>query len=51
MQKLNLFIIVCKYMLRLLAHFAHKRRFASRTIPFLLADIGEGIREVEIIQW
>lgn len=35
----------------IVTRFIHQNRFLNKIIPFNLADIGEGITEVQIIQW
>ncbi|KAH8599037.1 2-oxoacid dehydrogenases acyltransferase-domain-containing protein [Bisporella sp. PMI_857] len=57
----QIFSQLCSRQLRMLQHSSRKSSFAKRLFhasvrrqvikPFLLADIGEGIRECEIIQW
>jgi hypothetical protein len=35
----------------LLKKYFHSTVYQQKRIPFLLADIGEGITECEIVQW
>lgn len=39
------------YSMFLSRRFFHRLPFLFKNRPFLLADIGEGITEVEVIQW